>query len=66
MKTCVCPDWEPNERYLTSMILKYPSSSMIFYNITIFKYCPYCGRLLTEIVGTSPPEIEPDGTLKGI
>ena len=48
MKSCDCPDWEPNIKHINYMIEIYPEASTHFYDLTSFKFCPFCGRKLRD------------------
>jgi len=47
---CDCPDWKPNIKIIDGMILIQTNmawGSKEGYTGKSFKYCPWCGRLLT-------------------
>lgn len=48
MKKCNCPDWAPNIKHMQYMIQIYPEAASEFYNMTSFKYCPFCGTKLQD------------------
>jgi hypothetical protein len=48
MKSCICPDWLPNVTFINERILE--SEMYVYaYNITPFRYCPYCSRKLIDM-----------------
>jgi len=50
IRYCDCLDWKPNIDYINSTIMMYSVHSYGAdpYNLTLFQYCPWCGKKLKE------------------
>ena len=53
-RECTCPDWKPNVDHINACIAMSELHSMVF-ELTTFRYCPWCGKKLTE---TNPVSLD--------
>jgi hypothetical protein len=47
MRNCTCPDWEPNVNHINDA-LQMAAIHHSAYDLTSFKFCPWCGKKLIE------------------
>ena len=58
MRNCECPDWKPNTDYINGSIQFLAIHGIDSYNLTQFKFCPWCGKRLMEDVHIDKPIVE--------
>jgi hypothetical protein len=62
MRYCSCPDFDVNVKYINAS-LQMAELHHSVYNLTPFKYCPWCGKELVEAEDKKINFIKHDGTM---